>query len=612
MHRPGRRRFIRNFTLGAAAAGGALTLSSFQSLASPSTADATTRGEEKSSFLHGVASGDPLSDRVILWTRVTPERPGPQTVVWQIAADADFRHIHRTGFFVTGPRQDYTVKVDATGLTADTTYFYRFRVGEQFSRTGRTRTLPVGPTEQVKLLVFSCSNYPAGYFHAYREAARLEGIHAAVHLGDYLYEYQRGGYASEDAAALGREVEPGHEMTTLADYRLRHAQYRTDPDLQTLHAAVPFICVWDDHEMCNDVWREGADNHDADTEGDFFVRRAAAVQAYHEWIPIRAPDSTDRQKITRSFDFGDLVSLHMLDTRQIARDRQLNFWDYLSTEGELDEARFSRDLNDPTRQLIGEAQTAWLEQAMTRSGARWQVLGQQVLMARMKVPAPVALDQLGISEYLALRDEATLIPAALSGRDRDRLAGTHLPYNLDAWDGYPAARESVLAMARDLDKNLVVLAGDTHNAWASNLTDENGIAVGVEFATASVSSPGLEHYRPSEQPAALATGLVRLIEALEFAETGHRGFMVVTATPDHCQATWHFVSTVKSPSYKKITGPTLRVLPGAGNRVLRPAEHALPVAVSHPTARTQGSALHLNARRASVPFGNRPGSAKAG
>lgn len=592
MHRPSRRRFIRNFTLGAAAAGGALTLSSFQSLANPSTADGITRSEDESSFLHGVASGDPLADRVVLWTRVTPERHGPQTVVWQIAPDADFRHIHRTGVFVTGPAQDYTVKVDATGLAPDTAYFYRFRLGSQFSRTGRTRTLPTGAADQVKLVVFSCSNYPAGYFHAYREAARLEGIHAAVHLGDYLYEYQRGGYASEDAAALGREVEPGHEMRTLADYRLRYAQYRTDPDLQALHAAVPFICVWDDHELCNDAWREGADNHDPDTEGEFFARRAAAVQAYHEWIPIRAPDPSNRLKVARSFDFGDLVSLHMLDTRHFARDRQLNFWDYLSAEGELDEARFSRDLNDPTRQLIGEAQTAWLEQAVTRSHARWQVLGQQVLMARMDVPAPVALDQLGISEYLALRDKATFMPATLSSNERDRLARAHLPYNLDAWDGYPAARETVLAMARDQDKNLVVLAGDTHNAWASNLTDEHGIAVGVEFATASVSSPGLEHYRPSERPDALATGLVRLIDALEFAETGHRGFMVVTATRDHCLAEWHFVSTVKRRDYRSIAGPKLRVLPGAGNRVLRPEEPAVVAAetphagTANPTRRT--------------------------
>lgn len=583
MHRPSRRRFIRTFTLGAAAASGALALPSFQSLANPGTADAAVSGEENAPFHHGVASGDPLGDRVILWTRVTPERPGPQTVVWEVAADADFRRIRRAGVVVTGPAQDYTVKVDATGLAPDSVYFYRFRHAARYSRTGRTRTLPVGSTGQVKLLVFSCANYPAGYFHAYREAARLDGIHAAVHLGDYLYEYQRGGYASEDAAALEREVEPAHELLTLDDYRLRHAQYRTDPDLQALHAAVPFICVWDDHELCNDAWREGADNHELETEGDFFARRAAAVQAWHEWIPVRAPDPSNRLKIARSFDFGDLVSLHMLDTRHIARDKQLNYWDYLSAEGELDEARFSRDLNDPTRQLIGEAQTAWLGQALSRSSARWQVLGQQVLMARMDVPAPVALDQLGVSEYLALRDKAAIMPTALNSDERKWLTHALLPNNLDAWDGYPAARETVLALARDLDKNLVVLAGDTHNAWASNLADANGIPVGVEFATASVSSPGLEHYRPGEHPDALANGLVHLIDRLEFAETAHRGFMVITATRDQCLAEWHFVSTVKSPDYRNIAGPKLRVLPGAANRVLL-EEESVVVAATAPRA----------------------------
>lgn len=572
MLRPSRRQFIRDFTLGAAAATGVLSLSSFQSLANQPDPSALAR--EFSPFRHGVASGDPLSDRVILWTRVTPEQPGPQVVSWEMAADANFRHILRAGVFVTGPERDYTVKVDAVGLSPDTIYFYRFRTSSGLSRIGRTRTLPVGPVDQVKLVVFSCSNYPAGYFHAYREAAKLEGVHAAVHLGDYLYEYQRDGYASEDAAALGREVEPAHELLVLEDYRQRHAQYRSDPDLQAVHAALPFINVWDDHELCNDAWHGGADNHDPDTEGNFFARRAAAMQAYHEWLPIRAPDPDDRAKISRSFDFGDLVSLHMLDTRHVARDRQLIFGDYLAGDGSFDEAGFSRDLEDPTRQLIGEAQTEWLRQALARSRAQWQVLGQQVLMGRMDVPAPVALDQLGVSECLALQDKAAITPTALNSVEREQLARSRLPNNLDAWDGYPAARETVLRMARDLDKNLVVFAGDTHNAWASNLADTNGTPVGVEFATASVSSPGLEYYRPGEQPAVLASGLVRMIDSLKFAETGHRGFMVVTATRFQCLAEWHFISTVKSRAYRRIAGPRLRVLPGAGNRVLRAVEPA--------------------------------------
>ncbi len=521
-------------------------------------------------FLHGVASGDPLADRVILWTRVTPISAGAVPVLWEIAIDEDFRRVLRRGRVLTSGVRDYTVKVDVAGLPANAQLFYRFSAGGALSPVGRTRTLPVGATDQLKLAVFSCSNYPAGYFHAYREAARLDDVFASVHLGDYIYEYARGGYASADAAALSREVNPPGETIMLSDYRKRYAQYRTDPDLQALHARMPMIAVWDDHEITNDTWKAGAENHDPATEGDFFARRAAAIQAYHEWMPTRLPDAARPERIYRSFQFGDLVSLHMLDTRVIGRDLQLEYANFFGPTG-FDAAGFAAAMGNPARQLLGAEQTAWLQGQVAGSSARWQMLGQQVLMGRMNVAAPLVLGQISFSGYVALVQKAALDPTSLTSTEQAVLAQPAIPYNLDAWDGYVVARETVLGTMRGLNRNLVVLSGDTHNAWANDLADLGGNAVGVEFATPGVSSPGLEAFFTTENPVAVASGLTQLIGPLKYADTARRGFMLVTATHSECAAQWVYVSTVKSMGYVRQDGPTWKTLPGAGNRRLIPA-----------------------------------------
>jgi alkaline phosphatase D len=425
----------------------------------------------------------------------------------------------------------------------------------------------MGPLESLKLAVFSCANYPAGYFHAYAEAAAMEDVFAAVHLGDYIYEYGRGGYASADAAAMGREVNPENEIVALADYRLRYAQYRTDPSLQALHARMPMIAVWDDHEITNDAWKDGAENHQPETEGLFSVRRAAAVRAYHEWMPTRVTNPARPDLIYRSFDFGNLVSLHMLDTRLIGRDRQLTYPQFFGASG-FDGVAFAAAVADPARQLLGADQSAWLGARVAASQARWQVLGQQVLMGRMNIPAPLVLGQISFSAYVALLQKAALTPGLLTTAEQAVLAQPAIPYNLDAWDGYAVARETLLGTMRALDRNLVVLSGDTHNAWANDLADFSGNAVGVEFAVASVSSPGLEGYFPTENPLAVAAGLTQLIGPLQYANTGDRGFMVVTATHSECVARWHYVSTVKSAGYFRIDGPAMKTFPGAGNRRL--------------------------------------------
>jgi alkaline phosphatase D len=504
-------------------------------------------------FKHGVASGDPLSDRVILWTRVTAPAPGTLNVEWQLASDERFGVIVARGTVSTGPERDYTVKVDATGLQPASTYFYRFVMGSEASPIGRTKTLPVGGVSQARLAVVSCSNFPSGYFNVYADIAKRTDIDVVLHLGDYIYEYGRVGYASQLAIAIDRVSTPDHEILTLADYRERHAQYRTDSDLRALHARFPMIAVWDDHDLADNAWVGGAANHDESSEGSFAARRAAAVQAYHEWLPTRLPDPANPLLIYRSFDFGTLASLHMLDTRLIGRERQLTLDQYLAGEAAA-----------PTRQLLGQPQVDWLSARMAASAGTWQVLGQQVLMMRMAIPLSIATDF--SPETLGAYVAAQALPdAARSDSQRALLAQQKVPYNMDAWDGYPAARDTVLAMARNQGKNLVSLAGDTHNAWAGNLTDVSGQRVGVEFGTSSVSSPGFERAVPLIANDLLADGFLRMVDDLRYAETSKRGYAVLTLTPGEARCEYIEISTVLSRDYSVRTAATLRALPGTGN-----------------------------------------------
>ena len=558
----GRRRFVRQITLGAAALG---TLP----LAACGGGDDDAPAVQ---FAHGVASGDPLADRVMLWTRVTPpaDFSAEIPVQWEVASDAAFASIVARGEVRTSAARDYTVKVDATGLKPATAYHYRFKAFETSSPTGRTRTLPTGSVAQVKLAVFSCANYPAGYFNVYADAARRGDLDATVHLGDYLYEYGQGGYASGNAAALSRLSQPANEILSLADYRTRHAQYRTDADLQALHAAAPMIAVWDDHEIANDTWMNGAENHQA-AEGSFAARKAVALQAYHEWMPTR---NAQPDVIYRSFAFGNLLALHMLDTRVVGRDAQVDYAAFFKPGG-FDAAGFTAAVGNPARQLLGTAQTQWLQQQMAASSATWQMLGQQVLMGRMNIPAPILMETLQpgsgvtVSRYAAIVAKARTAPATLTPEEQAILAQPSIPYNLDAWDGYQAARETVLGMARAMNKNLVVLAGDTHNAWASELNDMNGNPVGVEFATSSVSSPGFEEYLPNENPATLSAALLQLVEPLKYCDTARRGYMVVTATATECRAQWVYVNTITSRQFTTSAETTLAVQAGTPGRLLK-------------------------------------------
>lgn len=509
-------------------------------------------------FLYGVASGDPLADRVILWTHARyPDSEAAVELSWEVATDNRFANIVSHGSVTATAATGFTVKVDATGLAANTEYFYRFRQGQHVSAVGRARTLPTGSVSEVRLAVLSCANYPAGFFNVYAEVAKSDA-QFALHLGDYLYEYAAGGYASAQADKLGRVVQPATELLTLSDYRQRHAQYRSDPDAKDLHARLPMIAVWDDHEIANDAYQDGAENHDPAKEGSFAARRAAALQAWHEWMPVRS--GTDQGQIYRSFDFGNLLSLHMLDTRLVGRDQQVTIEQLLNP---ATQASALAALSSPTRQLLGQTQLQWLQGQMSASKASWQVLGQQVLMARMTVPLSIlnALNPANTSPT-AVADGAKAVTDYLTAKATPVAARTpaqqallnpavnpELGYNLDAWDGYPAAREYVLGTAAQLGKKLVVLAGDTHNAWHSSLTLLDGRKVGEEFATSSVSSPGLENYLAALPPEQVKSIFENVIDDLDWMDPKRRGFLKMTFTASAAKGEWVFIDRIDSRSY---------------------------------------------------------------
>ena len=574
-------------------------------------------------FAHGVASGDPYADSVILWTRISPADGfvGSQNVLWEIASSADFApgSIKGSGSFTTSAARDWTVKVEAPSLKADTTYFYRFRAGDAVSSVGQTKTLPVN-SDPVRLAVFSCANFPAAQqFDAYARAAAINSANpydAWLQVGDYIYEYGPGGYGSAEDAAGSRGFLPNREILSLDDYRQRYAQYHTDPGLLALRAAAPLIAIWDDHETANDSWKGGAENHQSATEGDWIARRDAALRAYYEWIPIREPGqrqpsdgATASSPLTqgyRSFSFGDVLALHMLETRLTARDQQLQYPDaaavqarigailadpaqvvsYATKAGiappasaaaipafgaalapavtqELVLATVQKAWGDPNRDLIGDTQMAWLQQQMASSSAAWQVLGQQVLMQSMAVPAELLLNAGNpalLDKFAApLQKLATGTPfASLSPAEQALFAEAgKIPYNLDAWDGYGVERETILQTALALGKRLISLAGDTHNAWAGVLDTMSagskpaGTVAGVEFATPGVTSPGLEKYLPgadayirTKYPA--VDGLDGLfqgyVSGLNYADLNRRGYLDLTVSKEQAVGSFQFLN----------------------------------------------------------------------
>jgi len=453
-------------------------------------------------FQHGVASGDPLSDRVVLWTRVTapPTRSavGPIDVTWQVADDERLTKIVARGREAAAPARDFTVKVDAAGLQPGRTYYYGFEAGGQQSPIGRTKTLPAAGVQRVRLAVASCSNYPAGYFNAYRGIANQSNLDAVLHLGDYIYEFAEGVYG--DSKSIGRVPLPAGEAVTLADYRLRYAIYRSDPDLQDAHRLHPFVVVWDDHEIANDAWSGGAVNHTA-KQGDWAARLAAAYRAYVEWLPVREVGGGG-SRLYRSFRAGNLADLVMLDTRSL-RDRQAT-------------GATASDFGNPQRSMLGAAQEAWLfEQlrASRRDGTEWRLIGQQVLFAPLTPQGP--------------------------------------PLSSDMWDGYPAARARVLDfLGQEQIADVAILSGDLHSAWANDLPSNPWAPAGspatrslaVEILTPAISSPPLFTDATLRARAPL---LRQSAPHVRHLDGDGNGYVVLDITRERLQADFYVVSTVK-------------------------------------------------------------------
>jgi alkaline phosphatase D len=521
----------------------ALTRRGLFTLAGASAALAAAPGAARSfgsGFTHNVASGEPSATSVLLWTRFVAEAETQLT--WQVSTSEDFAKPVAEGSVTAAPGRDWCAKGIATGLAPDTWYFFRFIAPSgTTSPVGRTRTLPQGKASAFKLAVFSCSNYGFGYFNAYGHAVEANDADLAVHLGDYIYEYAAGTYPNTGQGLADRVLAPTTEIVALADYRLRYATYRADPDCQRLHQVLPMISVWDDHESANDSWENGAENHQPATEGEWAVRKAAAKQAYREWMPVSdAPYA--------SYQVGDLATLFRLDTRLEGREQQFRLEAVLEgqTNPEAAMAALTKfrdgDWANPERQLLGKAQEAWLAEglaASTASKTAWQVLVQQVLIGNVRSPKALAA-QLGdgLPDFVKQR----LAAAAMA-------SGAGLPLNMDAWDGYPAARERVFAAALKADANLIVLAGDTHNGWAFDLAHD-GAAVGVELGVCSVSSPGFESYLSFVKPEVLAGALVAENEQLKWADTAQRGYMLIDLTPTRAVTEFRFSTGIKQRSTK--------------------------------------------------------------
>ena len=499
-------------------------------------------------FLHGVASGDPLTDRVILWTRITPDgTPASVAVDWLIATDPQLEQVVQRGRFTTTAARDYTVKVDPAGLRSYTPYYYQFSAVQADgsvvrSPVGRTRTAPkAGDTDRLRFVSASCANYSYGYFNGYAAMALRKDVDAMLFLGDYIYE--TGGSASEF-----RSFTPAHEILTLADYRERHAQYKTDPDLQAAHRQMPWICVWDDHETTDNSYSTGANNHTEGAEGIWKNREGWAVRAYFEWMPIR--DNADMRfdspngegllpeghgSIQRRLAYGDLVDLIMLDTRLAGRVMQTD-----------------TTTVTPEHTILGSAQRDWFLAQLRNSRSQWMIVGQQVTFAPLKVvPLPEAN------------------------------GGTYL--NSDAWDGYRFDRNAVLQEIQDqaID-NVVFLSGDIHAVIALDIpvepndpTQYNPVtgdgSLAVEFCNGAIANIGV-----------INEGLMATNPHLKYANVEERGYLLLDVTAERVQGEYWY------------TGPAqVRSSVETFQRALSTADQAnrLTTALSASTERDDAPAL---------------------
>jgi alkaline phosphatase D len=471
-------------------------------------------------FYHGVASGDPLSDAVIIWTRVTPDFKQKVTGSWSMALDKNMERVVKTGAFTTDTKRDFTVKIDVDSLEADTYYYYQFEALGKKSPIGRTKTAPNDHIELLQFAVASCSNFEAGYFNAFGRIAELENLDAVLHLGDYIYEYEVGKYGD---TTLGRLHLPDKEIVSLQDYRTRYSQYRLDEDFQKAHQMHPFITIWDDHEISNNAYQTGAQNHQPNEEGDYSTRKSAAHQAYYEWLPIR---ENKENHLYRSFKYGDLVDLIMLDERLAGRSPQVNS---ISQE----------DFRSPDRSMLGKEQLAWFKEQLKHSKAQWKIIGNQVIFSKLDISA----------------------------------LGWRGVINTDAWDGYPAEQEHIIGFLKtNAIQNVIFVTGDTHRAWAFEVPEsieaykqDATATVAVEFGATSITSANTD-----EQISVDSTLMIekRSMDPafnphMKYNNQRDHGYLFLTIMPDVVTAQFRVVESISRKTSGEKTDRIAKVWSGS-------------------------------------------------
>jgi len=527
--------------------------------------DALVFNPELKPFYHGVASGDPLTDRVIIWTRITPDsgNSSPKDVTWRVATDSLFKNLAGTGVVTTNSSKDYTVKVDVTGLQPGTTYFYHFSYQGVNSLTGRMRTAS-NSVNHLRFAVVSCNNYEAGYFNGFKKIGQRNDLDAVIHLGDYIYEYEPKGYGD---SLNGRFVEPAKEIVSEADYRTRYSVYRLDPDLRYAHQQQTFISIWDDHESTNDSYKDGAENHQTN-EGDWQTRKNISKKVYFEWMPIRdASSNTIYRKIT----YGSMLDLIMLDTRLEGREKPpVNF----------------DDVDVPARTMLGATQYNWFINNLKTSKAKWKVIGNQILFSDMNVGfgAVNAQGQPAITDINAIRAVENLF--------------------IDNWESYPTERNAIMDTLKNGNiKNTIFLTGDSHASWSFDLTKKPAIypnaatanlptpspsytratgagSVGIELATPSITSANFdeaigkattaqfEYLINNPVPVGPPFGTVVYNPHLKYVDLDRHGYFILDLKDDSAQADYYYVDTLRVSSNKESFGRGVVTLNNS-NRITR-------------------------------------------
>lgn len=466
-------------------------------------------------FRHGIATGDPLSDRVIFWTRITSEQ-NSVPVELNIYRDPELSQKLTSVQASASAARDYTVKLDVGGLEPATTYYYRFTAAGFDSAIGRTRTAPLTGVEQLRFGVVSCASAAHGYFNAYRALASRADLDAILHTGDYIYEYGSGQYGDV------RPYEPEHEIVSLEDYRTRHAFYKRDPDLMELHRQFPFITTWDDHESADNSYRDGAANHTEGEEGVWVERKSWAQQAYDEWMPIRYPQAGDVNRIWRRFPYGNLADIFVLDTRLYDRDIPAGFLGEETPAGAVPaDPAVSAEAD---RRMLGPEQMNWLLEGLASSPAQWKIVANQMVFHQWQVG-----------------DGAT--------------TGAGLYINGDAWDGYQAERAQILAHLRDnAINNVVILSGDVHSSWCADVTEEplnvasydpvQGGSAAVEFTAPSITSPAAAALNDVQEGQQLFIANNPHIRYIDF---DNKGYVLLNLDPTGAQGEYWYVDSFTDP-----------------------------------------------------------------